>query len=523
MWSQYQASIGWRLYAMLAPTVIAGIWIGLEARAGLTENASGLIEAAQIKQMVTESFGQVLIQDEASKTMVLFPDDTTAMSRKIKAFDANAALLTTLAKRVNRPGLRAMIRHLRSIADHRLAPADTELSEAAAGGNLAQAGKIYRTRFLPARQEYEQTVLRAALEAERLAGTAQAEMDRRNRASLRTIVLSLVLGIGTAGAGLVLLFRNSIVKPLAGASEAMAAVAGGDLSRKVQVTSRHEIGRVGEAVNAMVESVRDSMLGAARSSAEVAGQAAALHQVSQALEDGSERASAQAAEASKAGEGMKASVQQSSGLLATLATSITRVSEETAQAAVLAGNAVRMTHQTRESVERLAESGKVIDSITEAMNRVAFETNILALNAAIEAARQGEAGRGFAVVAKQIRAMAEQTQEATGEISRRVETVRTGIAASVSGIAAIDESILRLATIAASIAAETKRQGNASAQLESEAGAMVRSTDGISSHLESVVQVMEQTREGAHRTRASAQAVAASVRELDQLLAQFQS
>ncbi len=520
-WNQVQQSLSWRLYAMLLPTAIAGIWIGIEARAGLTENATGLIEATQIKQMVIESYNHVLVQDEASMTMVLFPDDTTAMARKIKAFDANTAILAALANHVQETGLRAMIRHLKSIADNRLAPADTDLSEAAGAGNLAKASEIYRTRFLAARRDYEETARRAAQQAEHLAARAGSEMARRNLASLRTIFAVLVIGVGAALGGLVLLFRMSVVKPLVDASEAMATVATGDFSKKVSVTAKHEIGRVAEAVNGMLDSVRDSIHGISGSSREVAFQAQALHHVSQSMEDGATRASSEAAQVSNAGKAMMDSVHQSSALLGTLASSITQVSRDTDQAAALARNAVRMTRETRQSVQRLAESGAVIDSVTEAMNRVAFETNILALNAAIEAARQGVAGRGFAIVAKQIRSMAEQTQQATSEISRRVGVVHEGITAAVSGISAIDQSIMQLAAIAASIAAETKRQGNASTQLEGRVDAIMTSTAEISKHLADVAQVIDQTRAGANRTRAGADAVAASVEELDRMLAHF--
>ena len=506
---------------MLIPVVAAGIWINLEAHAGLSGNATALIEATQIKEMVIESRSHVLVQDEASKTMVLFPDDTSAMQRKIQAFDANAALLATLRQRVLEPRLRALVRHLVSIAEIHLAPADTELSEAAAAGDLKTASRIYRTRFLPARMDYDATVYQAAAEVDRLAAAAQAEMGRRNQASLQAIASALILGIGTAAFGLVLLFHHSLVKPLVESSGAMAAVAAGDLSRRVLHPARHEIGRFAGALNEMVDSLSGSIRGIARSSREVAAQAGELHRVSHSMEGGARHASAEAARVSEAGQAMSDSVQQSAVLLGTLASSITRVSHDTGQAAALAGEAVAISLETRRSVERLAESGDIIDSITETMGRVAFETNILALNAAIEAARQGPAGRGFAVVAKQIRAMAEQTQQSTMEISRRVAAVHSDIAAAVSGIGEIDRAIHQLASIAALIAGETRQQGDASRQLQEETGAMVASTAEISGHLADVAQVIDQTREGANQTRASADAVAASVRELDALLAHF--
>src|SRR5262245_7242941 len=114
---------------MLIPMVAAGIWIGLEARASLAANASGLIEAVQIKEKIIASRGHVLVQDEASKTMVLYPDDVSALTRKIQAYDANVEILADLAKRVRDPKLHSLVRRLRVVAENRLGPADTELSE----------------------------------------------------------------------------------------------------------------------------------------------------------------------------------------------------------------------------------------------------------------------------------------------------------------------------------------------------------------------------------------------------------
>lgn len=511
---QFEQSLRWRLYAVLAPVLIACIWAGGEARSALAGNAVEAIEAAAIRQAIAESLTHVLVQDEASKAMILFPDETAARERKAKAATANLALLAALGRRVQRPGLRAMIRNLRSIAEHGLSPADAQLTEAAVAGHYGRAGAIYRLRFLPARQDYEQTARRAASEAERLAVNAQAGMERRNRASLWAVVSSLAIGFGLAGAGMIGLFRRSIARPLGEVTEAIAAIAAGDLARTVPVARPDEIGRAGEAVKALVESMRGSIDEACRSARAVAEQAAALHRIGRTIEASSARAALEASQASQAGQGEARNMTHTSAMLHTLASSITRVTQETVEAAALTRNAVRLTRDTQAAIEQLAESGKVIDSITETMNRVGFETNILALNAAIEAARQGSAGRGFAVVAKQIRSMAEQTQEASAEISRRVDIVHRGIKSAVSGIGAIDESIMQLAGIAAAIAAETKRQGAASATLERNLQEMADASGDIRAHLGEVVNRMERACGDARGSYAGAGAVAVAAEGL---------
>lgn len=83
--------------------------------------------------------------------------------------------------------------------------------------------------------------------------------------------------------------------------------------------------------------------------------------------------------------------------------------------------------RTTENVESLAEKSKSIDGITKIINDIADQTNLLALNASIEAARAGEAGRGFSVVADEIRALAEQTANATSDIVQIISEIQNEI------------------------------------------------------------------------------------------------
>ena len=80
-----------------------------------------------------------------------------------------------------------------------------------------------------------------------------------------------------------------------------------------------------------------------------------------------------------------------------------------------------------QEVENLAARAGEIGTIIEVINAIAEQTNLLALNAAIEAARAGEFGRGFAVVADEVRKLAEQSGQATGEIARIIEEIRSGV------------------------------------------------------------------------------------------------
>lgn len=89
-----------------------------------------------------------------------------------------------------------------------------------------------------------------------------------------------------------------------------------------------------------------------------------------------------------------------------------------------------------QSVHGLGERSREVGSIVELISDIADQTNLLALNAAIEAARAGEHGRGFAVVAEEVRALAEQSAEAAGNIAKLIAAIQAEADRAVAGISA---------------------------------------------------------------------------------------
>ena len=117
-----------------------------------------------------------------------------------------------------------------------------------------------------------------------------------------------------------------------------------------------------------------------------------------------------------ASEEASANVQSVASATEEMASSVNEISRQVQESSTIASQAVDQARRTNDRVGELAKAAARIGDVVELINTIAGQTNLLALNATIEAARAGDAGRGFAVVASEVKALAEQTARATGEI-----------------------------------------------------------------------------------------------------------
>ena len=131
----------------------------------------------------------------------------------------------------------------------------------------------------------------------------------------------------------------------------------------------------------------------------------------------------------------------------------------------MANDAVDQARITNDRVGELSKAAARIGDVVELINTIAGQTNLLALNATIEAARAGEAGRGFAVVASEVKALAEQTAKATGEIGQQIGSIQAATQESVGAIKEISGTIEKLSEISSTIAAAVEEQGAATQEI----------------------------------------------------------
>jgi methyl-accepting chemotaxis protein len=217
----------------------------------------------------------------------------------------------------------------------------------------------------------------------------------------------LMIGLSVAGIILAILFgvfiSNIISNPLRKGVLFAQAVAAGDLTQKIELDQKDEIGQLATALNEMVaklSSIVGEVMGA---SDNVASGSQELSATAQQMSQGATEQAASAEEISSSMEEMASSIRQNTDN----AMQTEKISIKSSVDAKDGGKAVV------ETVAAMKEIATKISIIEE----IARQTNLLALNAAIEAARAGEHGKGFAVVASEVRKLAERSQSAAGEIS----------------------------------------------------------------------------------------------------------
>jgi methyl-accepting chemotaxis protein len=236
----------------------------------------------------------------------------------------------------------------------------------------------------------------------------EAVVERRKEETVAFTRRTLAVGLGLGGAALLLAMGisfwlvRSITGPLGKAVDVADKLAQGDLTARIEVTSKDETGQLLAAMQNMVEKL-SQIIGEVRGAASN-------------LSSASEEVSATAQSISQATSEQAASVEETSASIEQMTASINQNTENAKVTDGMASKAAKEATEGGEAVRRTVGAMKQIADKIGIIDDIAYQTNLLALNAAIEAARAGEHGKGFAVVAAEVRKLAERAQVAAQEI-----------------------------------------------------------------------------------------------------------
>jgi len=333
---------------------------------------------------------------------------------------------------------------------------------------------------------------------------AQAELQRAILLVAAAVVVVLVLALLSA-----ILIIRTITRSLDSAVHVAETVAKGDLSSKIEVTSKDELGRLMQALKGM----NDNLIGIVNR----------IRESSESIATGSTEISTGNNDLSQRTEEQASNLQQTAASMEQLASTVRNNTDNAHQATALARDAAQTASQGGEAMEQvtrtmetISTSSRKIADIIGVIDGIAFQTNILALNAAVEAARAGEQGRGFAVVAGEVRALAGRSAEAAKEIKQLIQQSVNQVSEGTRLVGVTGQTIADVVRQVQSVSTLIQEISNASQEQS-------QGTGQVSDAIAQLDQVTQQNAALVEESAAAASSLSHQAAELNQLVSTFKT
>ncbi len=363
--------------------------------------------------------------------------------------------------------------------------------------------------------------LEKLMEAERAGAAAQRDAAAASYASGRlTILAVLVVGL-VASVALGGFVAGRITTPLRRVADGLEAMAHGDLTVEVSVTTKDEVGAMATALTQAQHGMSEALAQVLDGASSLAGAAEELDTMTMTIAAAAQQASDQATSVAAGAEQVSRNVSTVAAAGEQMHASIQEIARNTTAASVVANEAVEITETTSRTVAQLGDSGREIGEVVRVITSIADQTNLLALNATIEAARAGEAGKGFAVVANEVKELAQQTGSATGDIAQRVEKIQSDTSAAIEAIAKIADVVSKIDGYQTTVAGAVEEQSATTNELTHNVGEAAVGSSTIAETISGVADATNRTSETVGQVRQASTEVSRMSQELQTLVARF--
>ena len=337
----------------------------------------------------------------------------------------------------------------------------------------------------------------------------------------RMLFLISLFTLIAACAAATLVIRRAVIKPISGVKNILHDLADGDLTHRLEVTTRDEVGQMAESLNATIAKISRVIGAIKQESVNVANASEEFSAVSQQISANSEETSAQVSTVSAATEEVNRNLQTVATATEEMSASIQEIAKNATEAAKVAAEAMKTAAETNTIVSKLGESSAEIGQVIKVITSIAQKTDLLALNATVEAARAGEVGAGFAVVANEVKELAKQTAIATEDISKKIEAIQTDAKGAVQAIKAISGIIDQVNAISSTIATAVEEQSATTSEMSRNLTEAAKGSGEVAQNIDGVAQAAQNTSQGATDSQKAAQNLAEMSTHLRTLVDQF--
>ncbi len=303
--------------------------------------------------------------------------------------------------------------------------------------------------------------------------------------------------------------------------EALDSMARGDFTYQARVRGGDEIAVMLTKLNRVIQDLRPVIEKLREVSARLETDAREMKSSAEAGISINEHTKARAEDMKRGAEEILSHTEAEARSINEISSAIQEISQNTTKANTITSEAVEKARLAQGIIHKVGEVSREIESVIQLITGVAEQTKFLALNATIEAARAGEAGKGFAVVANEVKELARQTAEATGEITEKVRSMQAEASQAVQATDEIVKVIEEINQIASAIAAAIEEQTAVIAQIAEQVEATRGSAQTLSEEAREAFEAAIQALDSARRNLEQAQTLSRLSQELASLAAQF--
>jgi methyl-accepting chemotaxis protein len=499
-----------RLFCLAGLTLVSMLALGLSSYRGMTEAVDGLVSVFATSRSLRnhlegDMMHDALRADVLASLLAQTPDEWKEVNASVREhaehfremIKANDAMVTD-------PELRSALREVSPVLDNYIRSAETVI--AAAQRDPASA----RTMLPKFTADFEELEGRLSDISDRIQESAAAAETHAQASTAAARIRELLILL--AALIVTIVAATWIVRSISGGISSLVGTITEiqhtrDLSKRVNVASHDELGRLAECFNSLIVELQGIIAEVNRGAAEIDGGAEQMSSSSRVMASGA--------------------AEQAQGL-GRITRSLTTLSSLTDQTAKITSRANSLSSDSQRAADRVGEELKTMASamdeiktasaevgkVNRAVDEIAFQINLLALNAAVEAARAGEAGRGFAVVAEEVRSLAQRSARAAKETSALIDSAMTRAERGVQIASTVGDSLGNITVVITQVNGMLR-------EIATAANSQAQGVADIRGGIGALEEVSRQAAANAETLAGASQQTAVQVRVMGELVGRF--